>query len=394
MLNGGYQALTNGKHLLKIEVRPYLKTDVTTVGDVIAAGELTLLVINPKVDDKSIAIQPIAEGSGWPISKDSYDKERIRGLNRKIVEKLYKDIQSVVVVKDGRLLIEEYFNGSDRHKLQNTRSVGKSFVSTLMGLAIRDGHIRDENQTLKDFYNLQNFANYSQKKESVTLRSLLTMSSAFDANDDDQKSPGNEEKMYPTDDWVKFALDLPMDDKTSVGEKWRYFTAGIVLLGDILDKSVPGGLEKYADQKLFQPLSIKDYKWQYTPQKVVNTAGGLELRAVDFAKYGQLYKNNGRWNDKQVVPADWVTKTFTKHITVPYAGNLFYGYLFWNTTFKVGDKSYEAFFATGNGGNKIFIFKDQPLVVVITARAFGRWYMHRQIDHLMERELLPAVLID
>ena len=79
-------------------------------------------------------------------------------------------------------------------------------------------------------------------------------------------------------------------------------------------------------------------------------------------------------------------------MNVPYAPNLFYGYLFWNVTYKVGNKQYETFFATGNGGNKIFVFKDQPLVVVITATAFGKWYMHRQADSMMERYILPAVI--
>jgi len=114
---------------------------------------------------------------------------------------------------------------------------------------------------------------------------LLTMSSGFDANDDDENSPGNEEKMYPTSDWVKFTLDLPMDEKRNVGEKWAYFTAGVILLGDILNKSVPEGLEKYADKKLFQPLGITKYEWQYTPQKLPNTAGGLRMSALDFARY-------------------------------------------------------------------------------------------------------------
>lgn len=391
LLSGGWQSLTAGKHLFKLEIRPYLKTAELKVGDVIAAGELPLTVVKPKIDEKS-AIQLIRAGSGWQISKESYDKEKIHELNRAINGNLYKQITGIVVIKNGKLLIEEYFNGSNRNALQNTRSVGKSFTSALMGIAINDGYIKNENQTLKDFYDLKSFANYSPKKESVTIKSLMTMSSGFDANDDDENSPGNEEKMYPTDDYVKFALDLPMDDKTAVGEKWRYFTAGVNLLGDILHKSVPAGLEKYADQKLFQPLGIKNYKWDYTPQKVVFTGGGLEMSALDFAKFGQLYKNGGHWNGKQIIPREWVNKTFTKYQKVPYGPNLFYGYLFWNTTFNVGGKSYEAFFATGNGGNKIFIFKDQPLVIVITATAYAKWYMHRQADSMMERYILPAVI--
>ena len=198
------------------------------------------------------------------------------------------------------------------------------------------------------------------------------------------------EKMYPTADWVKFALDLPMSDKKEIGEKWNYFTAGVIILGDIINKSVPEGLEAYADEKLFKPLGITEYDWPQTPQKVPSTAGGLRLSALDFAKYGQLYKNDGKWNGKQILPRHWVEKTFTKQIN--RGDGEFYGYLFWNGFFKVNGKEYETFFATGNGGNKIFVFKDQPLVVVITATAYGTWYMHVQASSMMEQYILPAVL--
>jgi CubicO group peptidase (beta-lactamase class C family) len=392
LLNGGAEALTSGKHLFRLEMRPYLQTSELKVGDLIATGEVQLTVTNAAVDEKLTDVQSIPPGSGWQISNDPYDKEKIRALNQRIAENLYKEIKSIVVIKDGQLLIEEYFNGADRSTLHNPRSVSKSFASTMMGIAIGDGYIKSEQQTLRDFYDLKSFANYSAKKETVTLKSLLTMSSGFDANDDDQNSPGNEQKMYPTDNWVKFTLDLPMDEKTAVGEKWRYFTAGMILLGDIINRSVPGGFEKYAEQKLFQPLGITKYEWQYTPQKVVNTAGGLQLRALDFAKYGQLYKNGGAWNGKQIIPRSWVEKTFTKQINRGSGDDDNYGYLFWNNHFTSRGKRYEAFYATGNGGNKIFVFKDQPLVIVVTATAFGKWYMHRQINSMLERYILPAVL--
>lgn len=391
MMNGGEEALTAGSHTLKIEIRPYLKTPAIKIGDLIAAGELPVTVIKPKVDEKQIAVQKIAPASGWKISRDVYDETKIRELKRRIAENLYKDITSIVVVKNGELLIEEYFGGASRGTLHDTRSVGKSFASTLLGIAIKDGFIKSENQTLKDFYDLRKFSNYSAQKESVTLKNLLTMSSAFQGNDDDADSPGNEEKMYPTADWVKFALDLPVDKERENGKSWSYFTAGVVVLGDILHKRVPGGLEKYADKKLFKPLGIKNYKWEYTPQKTANTAGGLRLNSLDLAKFGQLYQNGGRLNGRQIIPRSWVEKTFTKYLNVPYDPNWFYGYLFWNMTFKAGGKSFEAFYATGNGGNKIFIFKDQPLVVVVTAAAYGKPYAHPQANKIVEKYILPAV---
>lgn len=391
-INGGEEALTAGTHLLKIEIRPYLKKTDLKVGELIAEGQLQLTVIKPIVDEKQIAIQPIKPGSGWEISKDAYDREKIRQLNRKIGENSYKDITSVVVIKDGKLLIEEYFNGASRDTLNDTRSVGKSFASAIMGMAINDGYIKSEDQTLKDFYDLSKFANHSTKKESVTVKSLLTMSSGFDADDNDEKSPGNEENMYPTSDWVKFALDLPMDEKKEIGKNWSYFTAGVVVLGDIINKSVPEGLEKFADKKLFKPLGIKKYQWQYTPQKFPSTAGGLRMSSLDLAKFGQLYKNGGLWNGRQIIPRSWVEKTFTKYLTLPFDSNGFYGYLFWNVTFNINGKQYEAFYCTGNGGNKIFIFKDQPLVIVVTATAYNKWYQHPQVNSMMERYILAALI--
>jgi CubicO group peptidase (beta-lactamase class C family) len=394
MMNGGAEALTAGKHSLRIELRPYIKVSPLKTGDLIAKGELQLTVVKPKIDEKLIAIQPIKPNSGgWKVSNESYDKKKIRELKQRIAENLFKDITSIVVIKNGKLLIEEYFNGATRDTLHDTRSVGKSFASTMMGIAINDGYIKSEDQTLKDFYDLSKFANYSPKKDSVTIKSLLSMSSAFIADDNDEASPGNEENMYPTGDWVKFALDLPVDDKKEAGKNWTYFTAGVVVLGDILHKSVPGGLEKYADEKLFKPLGVEKYQWQYTPQKVANTAGGLRMRSLDFAKYGQLYKNGGAWNGRQIIPQNWVNRSFTKQLTLPFGeGNEYYGYLFWNKTYNVKDKGYETFYATGNGGNKIFVFKDQPLVVVITATAYGKPYAHFQADRIMDKYILPAVV--
>ena len=207
----------SGNALAQIELRPYIKTSALKVGDLIAQGELQVTVIKPKTDEKLSEIHP-SDPTALENSKDTYDTEKIRKLNQKIAENFYKDVTSIVVIKNGELLIEEYFNGADRDSLHNTRSVGKSFASAMMGIAINDGYIKSENQTLKDFYNLTKFANYSTKKDSVTIKSLLTMSSGFDGNDDEENSPGNEEKMYPTNDWIKFALDLPMDDNKEVGK--------------------------------------------------------------------------------------------------------------------------------------------------------------------------------
>jgi CubicO group peptidase (beta-lactamase class C family) len=393
MNNGGDSALTEGNHQLKMEIRPYVQSGADLrVGDLIASGTLKLLVKRiPVLDLANIRLNPLKPYDGFAVSSENYDKNLIKTMKGNIDEGVFKNISSVIVIRNGKLLIEEYFNGETRDSLHDPRSAGKSFSSTITGIAENEGYFKNENQTLKEFYNVKSYDNYSAKKENVSIKDLLTMSSVFDGNDDDYNSPGNEENMYPTPDWVKFTLDLPVNLTRTEGE-WHYFTAGVVVLGDILNKTVPGGLEKYADQKLFKPLDITRYQWQYTPQKVPNTAGGIRMNALDFAKYGQLYKNMGKWNGKQVIPEEWVKKTFTKYKSIPGRNNEFYGYLFWNKTYIVKGKAYETFYCAGNGGNKIFIFPDQPLVIVITATAYGASYAHTQEDKMMTDYILPAVL--
>ena len=395
MMNGGEEALGSGEHNLKIEIRPYLKTNISEIktGDLIAEGQLKIIVVKPEVSETEIAIQEIQPGSGWELSAGYYDKAKIRELNLEIAQKTFKDITSIVVIKEGKLLLEEYFNGSGRDSLHDTRSVGKSFVSALTGIAIREGYIKNESTTLKEFYDLTKYKNYSSEKENVTIKSLLTMSSGFNGSDMDQESPGNEENMYPTGDWVKFTLDLPMDSSKNPGRRWDYFTAGVVLLGDILNMSVPKGLESYAENKLFAPLGIKNYKWQYTPQNVVNTAGGLRMNSLDYAKFGQLYSGGGMWNGKQIISKKWIDSTFKKHMNIPGSQDEYFGYLFWNKIFTVEGKEYETYYCSGNGGNSIFIIKEIPAVVVITATAYNKPYGHSQIDRIMERYILPAITV-
>ncbi|UOV00101.1 serine hydrolase [Chryseobacterium daecheongense] len=389
LANDGIDVLETGSHILKIEIRPYLKTAVLKTGNVIAEGEIRLIIPQKNISEQQIAIQKIKPNSGWKVSKDKFDQEKIRLLNKKIAENRFRDITGIVVIKNGKLILEEYFNHSGRDTLQDTRSVGKSFSSALMGIAIKEGYLNNENQILKEFYNLEQFRNYSFKKDSVTIKSLLTMSSGFDGNDNDNDSPGNEENMYPTDNWVKFALDLPMT-QDKIGKNWNYFTAGVIVTGDILDQSVPEGLEKYADKKLFHPLGITHYKWQYTPQQKPSVAGGLRMRALDFAKFGQLYKNNGIWNDVSILDKGWIKKTFTNYFADKndFDG---YGYLFWRKVYTVENKTFETYQSSGNGGNKIIVFTQIPLVIVITAKAYNKPYAHSQVDTIVQEYLLPAI---
>ena len=389
LAHNGIDALTAGNHNLTIEIRPYIKTTALKTGRLIAKGEIMVVIPKKQITEQQIAFQPIAPNSGWEISIEKINAEKIRALHQKIAENRFRDITSIVVIKNKKLLIEEYFSNSGRDSLQDTRSVGKSFASAMAGIAMKEGYIKNENQTLGEFYHLKEYKHYVPKKDSVTLKSLLTMSSGFEGNDDEEDSPGNEENMYPTDNWVKFALEVPMTENP-IGKKWSYFTAGVVVVGDVLDKNISGGLEKYADKKLFNPLGIKNYKWQYTPQHKISLAGGLRMSALDFAKFGQLYKNEGTWNGKKLIDKAWIKKSFSNYFpdNKDFEG---YGYLFWRKIYKVGNRNFEAYQCSGNGGNKIIMFTEIPVVIVITAKAYNKSYAQSQAEKIVQEYLLPAI---
>jgi len=125
---------------------------------------------------------------------------------------------------------------------------------------------------------------------------------------------------------------------------------------------------------------------------VANTAGSLKLNTLDLAKIGQLYLNCGVYNGLRVLSADWTENSLTLQIEIPFLDDAFYGYFFWNQTFHVDGKSYECFYASGNGGNKIFILEDLHLDVVITAQAYNSTNMHVMADEMMREYILKAVI--
>jgi len=383
-LGGGEAALAKGSHELTIEIRPYVDTGGgVKTGPVIA--EESIFVSNTALiaDPSNVAVQAIAPTKRFPVTGTSPNFAPIEAMNRKISVGLYEDVTSVIVLRNGELVLEEYFNGADRATLHDTRSVGKSFAGTLTGIALKEGYLKNIDQPLTDFYPLSDFANPSPAKANTTIRQLLTMSAGFAANDADPASPGQEEKMYPTPDWVRFTLDLPARTSTD----WSYATAGPVLLGDILHRSVPGGLEAYAAEKLFKPIGIADQRWQQTPTGVGNTAGSLAMTSLSLATYGQLYLDGGR----DILPSGWAETSLSPLTARNDVKNGHYGYLFWHDTLDINGRSYTTAYASGNGGNKVTIIPELELVIVITATAYGKPYAHRQAEEMVAEYLVPAV---
>lgn len=394
MRGGGQEALAEGSHLLRVEMRPYIETGKITVGDIIATGDLRISATEStiNIDPAAIAIQEIENHSDWNLSDKQFDVDKFEMLNKKIVQKYYKDITSIVVLNEGKIQVEEYFNGYDRSSLHDTRSVGKSITGMLVGLAIDADYIKNEDQTLGHFYTLKDFKNYSQEKANITIKDLLTMTSSMDGSDMDQSSKGSEDNIHASDDWMNYTLNLANNPERTTTKSWDYFTGGIMILGDIIDKNTPQGIESFAQTALFTPLNITHYKWYHTPQGLAYGGGGLQLSSLDLAKFGQLYQNNGEWKGTQIIAKSWVEQSMHPHIELPAMGKGHYGYLLYSTRFSVAGQEHEVWYAAGNGGNNIYIFKDLPIVIVITATAYNTIGGQVQGGKIVENYILPAVL--
>ncbi len=168
--NGGEEALKDGRHHLRMEIRPYVNVNnQVETGPLMAGGELVLQVSrNPVIDLRKISLNAPRPYDGFPVSSKPFDTAKMKHLKGLIKEGVFKRINSIIVINKGELQIEEYFNGEDRNTLHDPRSVGKSFASTLMGIAIGHQFIDNEDQKLSRLYDFKKYQ-YPKGKSEATI---------------------------------------------------------------------------------------------------------------------------------------------------------------------------------------------------------------------------------
>lgn len=265
------------------------------------------------------------------------------------------------------MVVEEYYDG-DAETLRNTRSCTKTVAGILLGIAIEQGIVAGVDVSLESIL--------GEPAPPVTLRDLLTMCSCLDCNDWDEDSPGNEELMYPQEDWLGFALGLPLRTERT----FSYCTAGVVALGIGLERAVGEPLTAFAQRELFDPLGIHRLEWQHTPLGQTSNAGGLLLTSRALLSLGELYLRGGGG----LVPHHWVTESLRPHARVN--DDLEYGYLWWLGEYA-GARS---FFMAGTGGNRVHVFPDRELVAVITTTNFRRRDAIALSDRLVVEQILAG----
>ncbi|KAA1247954.1 serine hydrolase [Aquimarina sp. RZ0] len=315
-------------------------------------------------------LQPKELGDGWKtnsLQSIKVDTTRIHKVFDHLKHTKNK-IHSVLLVKNEQLILEEYFNGYSADQPHDLRSTTKSIRSILMGIAIDKGFINTVDDPISKYLKtIVPQKNLDQRKNKITIRDLLTMSSGLDCNDWDKKSKGQEDKVYKKKDWLQYTLDLPMIHEP--GTVSNYCSMGAVLLAEIISKASGMTIAQFAEKYLFIPLGIDNIRWGHTSDKKVIASGKrLYMTSRDIAKIGLLVLNKGRWNEKQLVSKEWIEEATTPKTKIT---GIDYGYLWWNVPFIVDDKVIISKTATGNGGQYIMVVPALDMVAVFTGYAYN-----------------------
>jgi CubicO group peptidase (beta-lactamase class C family) len=340
---------------------------------------------------------PQSTSDGWTtasLSEVGMDEKPIDDLLNLLSQPNEHEINGLLVVKDGKLVFESYYPGNDmlftdqpaftmkdfdRDTQHCLASSTKSVTSILFGIAVDRGEISSVDESM-----FTSFPEYEELndlvKGKITLRDMLTMTSGlpWDESTYSYSDPRNDiDQLFLSPDPIRYMLERQVVSEP--GTAWLYNSGTVNLLGAVLNRKTGTPLAKYAAENLFSRLGITSYQWQsfqHAPDLAI-TSSLLYLRPRDMAKLGQLFLQQGMWNGKQVVSAQWVKESTDASVKVPIDygpgfQNTGYGYLWWRGVFTQGNT--EVYYSAGYGGQFIFVMPSIHTVVVMTGSNFDHSY--------------------
>ncbi len=348
---------------------------------------------------------PAAIGDGWEIANPAaadFNSAALGAVLAKVAGGA-DNIHGVVIERHGHLVAELYRTGPDLSidvwfglwhpfaspvefgptKRHDIRSISKSIIGLLIGIAKEHGVITDLTTPALAFY--PEYAELrAADRERIDLEHLLTMSSGLAW--DEGALPNDETKLYWH--WAPYRYVLSRPIVAPPGARFNYNSGGTAVLADILLRRSGKPLNELVRTQLFEPLGITDWGW------VVDLHGrnlaftGLRMRPRDLLKIGRLLLDHGQWHGQQIVPAAWVTESLRPHISTGFhsppnaASELQYGYQWWMGTSPWQGKSLAWSAGFGNGGQRLFMLPELDLTVVITAGDYGSLQMTHTVNQL------------
>ena len=366
---------------------------------------LLALCLPASAQDTKVCGAPVALNDGWTIASQAevgLDAERLCQLDAFIAQWPKANVHAVVVVRNGKLVMERYFAGEDERwgdKLgrvtygpevkHDLRSISKSVTSLLVGIALSEGKFPALNSSVFDAF--PDYADLkTPEKARITFRDLLTMSAglAWNENLPWNDPRNNEREMIMAADPFRYILSQPV--AFPPGTVYAYSGGGTSLLGETLIRSTGRPLRDYAREKLFQPIDAPDFEWlDAGVSGKLGAFGSLRMRPRDAAKLGRLLLTDGQWNGRQVIPAGWSAESIKPRINGE--GLFFYGYQWWlGRSFRNGSELTWAA-GVGLGGQRLYVVPSLDLVVMINAGHYRDGLQGTVPFGIFNRVVLPAV---
>jgi CubicO group peptidase (beta-lactamase class C family) len=330
------------------------------------------------------------------LQNEGLDSMTIKILMDSIDAGAYGIFHSLLIFKNNKLVLEEYFNDWNPNDLHPLFSVTKSLASAVIGIAIDQGHISSVEAPAHDLLSTFEQVEWSEQHKEITLHHLLSMSAGYEWDEDGTSydNPDNPHyKMIESDDWIKYLLELPL--QFSPGERFNYNT-GISTLFSLIGQEATGErFDHFAYEHLLSKMDIHDFNWHFLSGDYAATGGsygGIHLRSRDMAKLGLLYMNEGKWNNENVVSKTWVDESLAPHINITQTGSFTYAYQWWRNE-QVIDKDgtqIQVPYAVGHGGQYLFMINEHNMLVVITS-PFSPSLGTLDMFAMMEDYILEAV---
>jgi CubicO group peptidase (beta-lactamase class C family) len=321
---------------------------------------------------EAVDYAPLA-GRDWPVSTPAAE-----GLDPNLVAELYLEaaelptLYGVLVIKNGSLIAEGYFNEGAVDQLSARQSVTKSYTSALVGVALDRGHLSSVNQKMMEFFPEMTGQVDDPRKEQITIRDLLQMRAGYP---DEEIRPEYLDSLFFTDNWhwIPRLDDFPLFNDP--GTEFNYSNLASHLLAIIAARAVGTDLRSYGQEHLFSAIDAEVGEWSSDADGYNFGCFEISFTARDMAKFGSLYLNNGWYDGKQVLSADWVRASLAPYSEGidrsgegsskkgRYFSDIGYGYQWWFAT--VGDHHFD--YAAGHGGQLIILLHDLDMIIVTTA---------------------------